>query len=176
MPSTGPTFYPETEDIFLDLDFRKNVPNFLKNISVKVYKKNFFTSPVKKFDAVITEPITEETVFNIPFPEDLPPGVYPVEVEFVSEDKNIKIPNIYGRFIVGGNMVKTTDVVLNISDTGVQGITLIVQGNPPDITNPDRAGKAIFSAQIEVLQKDNKILFTKKIEEQTVDIYKNIDI
>jgi hypothetical protein len=162
--------------MFLNLDFRENVPNFLKNISVKVYKKNFFTSPIKEFDAVITEPITEETVFNIPFPEDLPPGVYPIHVKFEMENKDIKMPHVYGRFIVGGNMVKTTDVVLNISDNSVQGITFIAQGNPPDITNPDRARKAIFSAQIEVLQKDNKILFSKKIEEQAVDIYKNIDI
>lgn len=73
-------------------------------------------------------------------------------------------------------MSKVTDVALRSKNFGVTGLTVVVQGNAPDIVNPDKEKEVTFSAEIFVYDKKDTLLFSKKIDNQSVSIYRNIDI
>jgi len=171
----GPTFYPNEEDMFINIDFQNIQPTFLDGVQLKIYDRDFFTQPVRIFDTVLTKNHKQKTTWAIPLPKDLPPGVYPLQVIF-NTDGNRYIPRFYGRFIVGGNMIKTTDIVLNSENHFIKNATIVVQGNPPDITRPEREKGTPFDIEIVVFGKNEKILSTKKITGEQVQIYKNIDV
>jgi hypothetical protein len=172
-PSTGPTFYPESEDMFLELDFGDLNPSFVDSIQVSVYDRNFFKTPILNSIAQVSQ--SNSNVVKIAIPEKLSPGVYPIEVRF-NTNNDAYVPRVYGRFIVGGNMGKTTDVTIDAQQKRISNLTVVVQGNPPDITNPDREEGVKFNAEVTVFDKNGEIIFTQKLDNQEVEIYKNLDI
>lgn len=172
-PNTGPTFYPDTENMFFSFDFGTTTPTFLTSVDIKIFKRDLFTTPIKQYNERIID--SSQSAFDIAVPKDLPPGVYPFELSFVSNDSTIFIPHIYGRFIVGGNMAKTLDV--SIPDSShVNVVTVTVQGNPRDIVDSERENPVTFDATISILDKKDAVLFTQKLTNQSVTTYRNIDV
>lgn len=169
----GPTFYPETEDLFLKFDF-KETPPLLKNMNIKIYERNFFTPPVSEFSAEI--PSSAQELFSIALPENLKPGVYPIAINFISTDTTYLLPTLYGRFIVGGNMGKVLDVSLNTTDTKTNAISLVVQGNPSDIMSFERDVAITFDVNVFLYGKNDTLLAQQKITGQNVQVYRNIEV
>ena len=172
-PSTGPTFYPESEDMFLELDFGDINPSFVESLQVSVYDRTFFKTPI--FNSVAPVTGSNNNILKIAIPEKLSPGVYPIEVRF-NTNNDAYVPRVYGRFIIGGNMGKTTDVTINAQERRISNLTVVVQGNPPDITNPDREEKVNFNAEVTVFNKNGEIISAQTLENQEVEIYKNLEI
>lgn len=99
VPSNGPTFYPDTEEMFLKFNFKKSV-SFIDTAHIKIFNRNFFTAPIKEIDQKLVPIKGKENQFTLTIPKDLKPGVYPIDVELISTDNSIFVPHIYGRFIV----------------------------------------------------------------------------
>jgi hypothetical protein len=171
--SSGPTFKPEEEDLYIELDFGTTTPSFIENFEIHIYDRNFFTKSIKSFTVNAT--YGEDNLIKIQIPEDLSAGVYPFQV-ITYTNNNSYVPRMYGRFIVDGNMGKTTDVSFTLDGKKVSGLTLTVQGNPPNITSSEIENEVLFDAEITVFGKNEKVLYTKKIEGQDVQIYRNIDV
>lgn len=109
-------------------------------------------------------------------PEDLKPGVYPIAINVIPIDSAYFIPTVYGRFIVGGNMGKVLNLSLQTAQGKTEAITLVVQGNPPDMMNFERDKEVLFDAKIYLYDKNDVLFMEKKITGQSVEIYRNLDI
>jgi hypothetical protein len=172
-PNSGPTFYPEKEEKFLTISDFDSQQISIEKIEIDFYDRNFFTEPVKTIKEDVFLNTDKEIVIELP--KDLNPGVYPVRLRLIS-DSGSYIPYIYGRFIVGGNMIKVTDVLIDDNNKKVKNIMLVVQGNPQDIVEPSRDEQAFFDARVVVLDKNNNELFSAQAINQDVLIYRNIDL
>jgi hypothetical protein len=170
---SGPTFEADKEDMFIKLDFGTTTPDFIDSFDITVYERNFFTRSIKEFN--VEAEYDDENLITIQIPEDLNAGVYPFQIISNTNNGNY-IPRIYGRFIVAGNMGKTIDASLNLDGKKAVGLILTIQGNPPNMSDINLDQTLKFDAEVTVLGQGDKVLFTKKVDNQSVEIYRNIDI
>lgn len=162
----GPTVYKEEDTLKLKITFPVSPFSTIISPKVSIYEQTYFSDPVREIDGERVVLSTEDNVtieFNLP--KNLDPAVYPIKIEFNEPKDRIYIPDLYGRYIMGGTIAGVIDLNTKYSESLITGFSVDISGLPPDIVNPDR--RLVQDLDVKALIFNNK---SNIVDEQTRSI------
>jgi hypothetical protein len=175
----GPTFYPEKEDLFLEItSTSSNDIIGEKKAKISIFSNTYFTAPVytEEVSLFFDDETSGSKINSIKIPEELEPGVYPMKIELENDFSNYYIPIIYGRFIIGGEIIKITSLSFEENKT-IKDFLITIQGTPLDLRNQnDYTSLNNFDIEIILKNKKDEIIISELYPNQNVLVNNEVNL